>query len=212
MITLLITSGRGPVECRMAVAHVLDAMAREAAEAGVGCDGVRGVDPDGRGPASALVILSGDRAAELARCWIGTILWVAPSEVRPGHKRKNWYVGVIAQSEAPTQRAPLTASDVRFEAFAAGGAGGQHQNKTESAVRAVHVPTGLAVVVREERSQHRNKALALARLAALIRGMSELDALVAQQQLHAGHALVQRGQPERGQLVRRFVGVGFQER
>ena len=45
--------------------------------------------------------------------------------------------------------------DVRFEAFRAGGPGGQHQNKTESAVRAVHVSSGLAVVAREERSPRR---------------------------------------------------------
>jgi protein subunit release factor A len=52
----------------------------------------------------------------------------------------------------------------RVETFRAGGPGGQHQNVTESAVRLVHLPTGVRVVAREERSQHRNRALALARL------------------------------------------------
>ena len=55
-------------------------------------------------------------------------------------------------------------SQCRVDTFMAGGKGGQHQNRTESGVRLVHLPTGLTVVVREERSQHRNKALALARL------------------------------------------------
>jgi protein subunit release factor A len=52
----------------------------------------------------------------------------------------------------------------RVETFMSGGKGGQHQNRTESGVRLVHLPTGVAVVCRQERSQHRNKALALARL------------------------------------------------
>ncbi|HSW31491.1 MAG TPA: peptide chain release factor-like protein [Longimicrobiales bacterium] len=54
----------------------------------------------------------------------------------------------------------------RVETFRAGGPGGQHQNMTESGVRVVHLPTGVRVVAREERSQHRNREVALARLRA----------------------------------------------
>jgi protein subunit release factor A len=52
----------------------------------------------------------------------------------------------------------------RVETFRAGGPGGQHQNVTESGVRLVHLPTGVRAAAREERSQHRNRALALERL------------------------------------------------
>ncbi|MCG6989115.1 MAG: peptide chain release factor-like protein [Gemmatimonadetes bacterium] len=52
----------------------------------------------------------------------------------------------------------------RVETFRAGGPGGQHQNTTDSGVRLVHEPTGIRVVARTERSQHRNRSLALARL------------------------------------------------
>jgi len=52
----------------------------------------------------------------------------------------------------------------RVETFRSGGPGGQHQNVTESGVRLVHLPTGLRATAREERSQHRNRALALRRL------------------------------------------------
>jgi protein subunit release factor A len=52
----------------------------------------------------------------------------------------------------------------RVETFRSGGPGGQHQKVTESGVRLVHLPTGLRATAREERSQHRNRALALKRL------------------------------------------------
>ena len=55
-------------------------------------------------------------------------------------------------------------SQCRVETFMSGGKGGQHQNKTESGVRLVHLPTGVVVASREERSQFRNKAIALKRL------------------------------------------------
>ena len=54
----------------------------------------------------------------------------------------------------------------RLETFRAGGPGGQHQNTTESGVRLVHLPTGVRAVAREERSQHRNREVALQRLRA----------------------------------------------
>jgi peptide chain release factor len=80
----------------------------------------------------------------------------------------------------------------------------QHQNKTESAVRATHIASGLSVVVREERSQHRNKALALERMAALLRLQGEMAAITAQNDAHAAHNCLERGRP-----VKRFKGEAF---
>jgi peptide chain release factor len=52
----------------------------------------------------------------------------------------------------------------RVDTFRAGGKGGQHQNTTDSGVRLTHLPTGIVVTAREERSQHRNRKVALERL------------------------------------------------
>ena len=52
----------------------------------------------------------------------------------------------------------------RVDTFRAGGKGGQHQNRTESGVRLVHLPTGVRATARNERSQHRNRSVALERL------------------------------------------------
>ena len=59
-------------------------------------------------------------------------------------------------------------AECRVETFRAGGPGGQHQNTTESAVRLVHLPTGVQAIARDERSQHRNRSIALKRLRAAL--------------------------------------------
>lgn len=58
----------------------------------------------------------------------------------------------------------------RVETFTAGGKGGQHQNRTESGVRLTHLPTGVVVTAREERSQYRNRMVALDRLRRRLEG------------------------------------------
>jgi len=82
---------------------------------------------------------------------------------------------------ADTAPFPIPASDedllaqCRVETFRAGGPGGQHQNVTESGVRLVHLPTGVRATAREERSQHRNRALALERLRARLEQRNRRD-------------------------------------
>jgi len=203
MRRLLLTAGRGPAECRIAVGHALARIATEADAAECACAIAPG-DADRHGPASAIVVLDGPAAAELARRWSeGTLLWVCRSPLRPHHGRKNWFVGIV---DLPLpQRVPaLAVADVRFESFRAGGPGGQHQNKTESAVRAVHVPSGLVAIARDGRSQHRNKALALARLAALLDGRARLADAGDNSLIHAAHDRV-----ERGSAGLRFEGAAF---
>ncbi len=65
---------------------------------------------------------------------------------------------------ATTSQFKVPRKDLKRQVFRAGGPGGQHQNKTESAVRWVHIPTGIAAESRSERSQHTNSGIALDRL------------------------------------------------
>src|ERR1700687_4578872 len=62
--------------------------------------------------------------------------------------------------------------ECQFDTFRASGPGGQHVNKTESAVRVTHLPSGVVVTSQQERSQHRNKALCLQKLRAKIRKLN----------------------------------------
>ena len=78
-----------------------------------------------------------------------------------------------SSSSSSSRSLLLSPEDIRIDTRRSSGKGGQHANTTDSAVRAVHLPSGLAVAVRSGRSQHRNRALAVAELSKRIREAGE---------------------------------------
>ncbi len=94
----------------------------------------------------------------------------------------------------------LNPADLRIDTYRASGAGGQHINKTDSAVRVTHLPTGIVVECQDDRSQHKNKARALAVLAARIADVQRRE----QQQKEAAERKSLIGSGDRSERIRTY--------
>ena len=201
---LQITAGRGPEECCWVVARLVDYILADLARLGFKSELIEAVGGNhAQTLQSALLRLEGgDESSRSMHRWQGTVCWVGPSMFRPGHKRKNWFVDLSLLE--PPLVTHWHARDLRIEAFRATGPGGQHVNKTETAIRVTHLPTGLSTVAQEERSQFRNKALALARLKTRLDQYNRERAMHSQQQRWQRHSLV-----ERGNAIMTFTGKNF---
>lgn len=198
---LFFTIGRGPGECQIACAALPSIFIKDAADAGLTAT-LLDAEEGEHGLRSALVAVDGDAEAFVGS-WEGTIQWTCASPIRKAWPRKNWFVsvGVVRPPERGHQ---LRDADLAFDTFRASGPGGQHVQKTDSAVRVTHKPTGLTAQAQEERSQHRNKALAVARLAALLAARdADADKAVEYAKWRQHDAL------ERGNPVRVYKGAEF---
>ncbi|WP_336295916.1 peptide chain release factor H [Cronobacter dublinensis] len=201
MMLLQLSAAQGPDECCLAVSKALEVLRKEAARAGVALS----VTEEERGPRdgtlrSVLISLDGEGAPPLAQRWCGTLQWICESPYRSRHARKNWFIG--AALFAPVRELP--AGDIRFEALRASGPGGQHVNKTDSAIRATHVASGISVKVQSERSQHANKKLATLLIAHKLEAQREAHSAGQKAQRWLFHHQIARGNP-----TRCFKGMDF---
>ena len=108
-------------------------------------------------------------------------------------------VAVLAEIE-DVEEVEIDKSEIRTDTFRASGAGGQHVNKTDSAVRLTHIPTGIVVECQDDRSQHKNKAKALTLLGAKLKAMAEEE--LSQEQAEKRKNMV--GSGDRSEKIRTY--------
>ncbi|WP_199609644.1 peptide chain release factor H [Flocculibacter collagenilyticus] len=195
MILLQLSAGQGPVECGNAVGLALKAIEKQCKAQGIKLETIEAIEMST--PAcfkSVLMQLDSGKtpdAKRLAASWQGTMLWVCQSQFRSKHKRKNWFFSghMYEINDIQFDRS------ITFQTCRASGAGGQHVNKTDSAVRAVHTETGVAVRVESERSQHANKRLARALLFQKLEATKHAQLSLQEKARWQQHWELERGNP-----------------
>lgn len=193
-IYLQITSGRGPAECCRVVALVLEKILKQAKDLKIKTEVLEREEGEmNRTLFSAIVSLEGSKVDEIVDEWEGTIQWIAQSPYRIYHKRKNWFVGV--NSFTPTELSEIDTKYITYQTLRSSGPGGQHVNKTESAVRATHAPSGLSVTASDQRSQLQNKKLATERLLIKLSAWNMEQTMQKAQENWNNHNNLQRGNP-----------------
>jgi peptide chain release factor 1 len=199
-IILEIRAGTGGDEAALFAADLFRMYSRYADNNGWKVELLSVSDSDSGGFKEVIAMVSGARVYSRLKFESGTHRVQRVPETESQGRIHTSACTVAVLPEADDVEIQIDPTDLRTDLYRASGAGGQHVNKTESAVRLTHVPTGLVVSCQDEKSQHKNKARAMKVLKSRLYDMM----LAEQQQAQAADRKSQVGSGDRSERIRTY--------
>ena len=147
---------------------------------------------------SATLYIKGDNAFGLLKSEKGVHRLVRISPYDSNQRRHTSFAAVLVMPEEPNIAIEINPNDLRIDTYRASGAGGQHVNKTDSAIRITHIPTNIVVQCQSQRSQTQNKVTAMKMLMAKL-------AQKAEEERDAQHAAIEKKKIEWGSQIRSYI-------
>lgn len=156
---------------------------------------------------SATLVITGEYAYGLLKAEMGVHRLVRISPFDAQARRQTSFAAVTVSPDIDDSvHVDIDEGELRIDVYRAGGAGGQHVNKTESAVRITHLPSGIVVQCQNERSQHKNKASAMRVLRSRL-----YDYLKAERDAAAAEAAPEKKKIEWGSQIRSYVLAPYRQ-